>query len=666
MKPNKFNKISKSPEAFFNAIPTGIEENIDFRGDLHTYLVKDQQAKSQFLALCYLDPCIFFNTSLWCPNPRGKTGLRNVPFILRPHQNKAVREIKHCIDNSEDADIDKSRDEGATFILCGIDILYFILQKQFTVLLGSRIEPLVDTSSEIINGNVVGNELTLFYKLLYLLNSLPLYLQPKFRKTHMFLQNLENQSAFSGQATSIGFGKGSRATVIEVDELAAIEPKIAQAIIENIADVSGCCIFNSTQGDWGEAHPYAKMLLDKRVKTIILDWTDNPEKNRGLYKSPEAGIIQIKDIDYYRQQYSGRFDNIESMQKVNVNNIQGTYPFVADGGVSNYNCYRSIWFDKEELRPGRTKRGVAQNILRIPFGSSDTFFPFDLTEKLRDKTREPDYRGSIEYSLGQDGYIREPYFIPGGKNSIFCWWGDLINVRPDQNHNYVVGVDLSKGTGTSNSVAAVGDVNTNEIVGMIVTPYLSIPDFAELTVALCEWVGGNVPPLLIWEENGAPEFLKRVNELGYYSLYIKEDKEGHKLKSKTKHGWRSTGGPNGTKIAVLNALESALYEGLREDSRFTPLKLYDEQTVNELASYVYFEGKIDVGPVMLQTETSGAKAAHGDRGIAVGLCNEGSKQQTKGKVINATFIVPGSWAARRQLKEQKDAKRKENSKVWWE
>ena len=309
MKPTKFNKISKSPEAFFNAIPTGIEENIDFRGDLHTYLVQDKQAKSQFLALCYLDPCIFFNTSLWCPNPRGKTGLRNVPFILRPHQNKAVREIKRCIDNSEDADIDKSRDEGATFILCGVDILYFILQEQFTVLLGSRIEPLVDTSSEIVNGNVVGNELSLFYKLLYLLNSLPLYLQPKYRKTHMFLQNLENQSAFSGQATSIGFGKGSRATVIEVDELAAIEPKIAQSIIENISDVSGCCIFNSTQGDFGESHPYAKMLLDKRVKTIILDWADNPVKQIGLYKSEKTGEVDIYDTEYYKKHYPGLIEN---------------------------------------------------------------------------------------------------------------------------------------------------------------------------------------------------------------------------------------------------------------------------------------------------------------------------------------------------------------------
>lgn len=339
--------------------------------------------------------------------------------------------------------------------------------------------------------------------------------------------------------------------------------------------------------------------------------------------------------------------------------------FYFDGGISNFGMPRTQWLDNEEREKVITPRGKAQNLLCIDCGSTDLFFSFELINKLQDLVRNPDYYGNISYELGVDGYIQDIWFEPGGKQSIFYWWGELPNRRPTQFHNYVVGCDISKGTGTSNSVAAVEDVNTNEIVGLLITPYLSIPNFAEQVVALCEWIGGNIPPLLIWEENGAPEFLWRVEELGYYNLYCKVDQEGNKLKSKTKHGWRSTKGPTGTKVSILNALESALYEGLRVEPRFTPLKIYDSQTINELGSYVYFEGKVDVGLASMQTETSGAKAAHGDRGIAIALCNEGRKQIEPGIYQAPKTYHSSSWMARKQKREMQIAKQKENSKLWW-
>jgi len=224
---------------------------------------------------------------------------------------------------------------------------------------------------------------------------------------------------------------------------------------------------------------------------------------------------------------------------------------------------------------------------------------------------------------------------------------------------------MSKGTGTTNSVASVLNVNTNEIEGMLVTPYMSVVDFAEKVVALCEWIGGNEPPLLIWEENAMADFLKRVNELDYYSLYVKEDKEGHKKKSGNKYGWRSTPGANGTKVEVMNKLESSLHEGLKEKPRFAPLKIYDEQTINEMESYVWFEGRIDVGPAAMQTETSGAKASHGDRVISVAIANEGRKQQQLGTGREAQFYSENSFMARKEAKERKEAERTANGKQWW-
>ena len=677
---NNYSKISETTESFLAAIPRDLKTNVRFREWLHKHLLENKEDQANYLAHCFLDPVIFFNTAIWLPNPRGDAGDRTVPCVLRPQQEKAVRIIKQAIDEGFDLAIDKSRDEGATFLLCGITLMYWLIQDEFTILLGSRVEELVDKSSDIVNGRVVGSEKTLFYKVMYLLNNLPPYLKPKYTKTHMFLQNLENGSAYTGESTSMGFGKGSRATVIAVDELAAVEPKIAQAIIENIADVATCCIFNSTQGDWGEAHPYAKMLKDPDVQKIILDWTDNPCKNVGLYKSERDGEVTLHDLDYYKKAYPDlvlpklrlknagpNANNPAKVDKLTLKkkSVPEQYHelFVWDGGVSNFNCFRSVWYDSEEKRPQRTKRGMAQNVLRIAAGSSELFFSFALTERLRDRVRTPRYYGDVNYTIGYDGCINHSELVYGSHHSALRWWGEMHNGRPLQGHNYVIGCDLSKGTGTSNSVAAFIDVNTNELVGLYVTAYLSISDFAERAVALGEWVGGNEPPLIGWEENGAPEFQVRLNELGWYNLYVKQNRLNKPTKSANKYGWRSTKGTSGTKVEVLNKLDAALHEGLRDKPRFRPLIVYDEQLINELASYVWAEGKIDIMPAAMQTESSGAKAAHGDRVIACAVANDSVIQQVQGDEQEERYFSPSSWMARKAAREEKDARVKKNCKV---
>jgi len=449
-----------------------------------------------------------------------------------------------------------------------------------------------------------------------------------------------------------------------VDEAAQIDPKEAAYIIENLADTAPTNVFNSTVGPWGGAHPYSKLMVEHPDKTIELSFYDCPEQGAGRYTSPEDGKILIKDIVYYRGNYSG-FNIIEANKVYSLNELPQVFPFIADGNISNFGCDRTAWLDNFERDKAITPRGKAQNLLMIDSGSTDMFFQFGLLEKLRDKTRKPYYNGDIGYTLDDNGYIYDSWFEPSGDNGILSWWGVLRNGRPFQGYNYVVGCDISKGTGTTNSVAAVLNVNTNEIEGLLVTPYLSITDFAEMSVALCEWVGGNTPPLLIWEENGAPDFLKRIDELGYYNMFVKEDKQGKKNKSGNKYGWRSTSGPNGTKLEALNGLDSALHEGLKENPRFSPLKLYDEQTVNEMEGYVWFEGKIDIGPASAQTETSGAKASHGDRVIAVSIANYGRRQQQPGNGSESRFYAENSWMARKAAKEAKEERQKANSKKWW-
>jgi len=487
------------------------------------------------------------------------------------------------------------------------------------------------------------------------MNELPLYLKASYEKSHMILQNLDNGSAFEGETTNAGFGKGARGRVIMIDEAAQIEPNLAQKIFENIADTSSCCIFNSTQGDWGAAHPYAKALKLPNTHKVILDWTENPRKNPGLYDSPKNGYVRIYDLKYYKQKWPKTFNKYQQEIPIPVAELDGTYPFIADAGVSNFHCRRSPWFDNYAKRPNTSPRSVAQNVLRVPAGSSDMFFNYALMENLKDKIKSPRYEGKIEYIL-EGSSIKESWFTPGGSNSNFSWWGELPNRRPEQSHNYAVGCDISRGTGTSNSVAAIIDVNTSELVGILVTPYHRQEQFAELVVALCEWIGGVERPLLCWETNGASDFEARIDELGYYNLYDNEKKF---------KGWRSSGGPQGTKIELLNSYEAALFEAQKEKTEFDCLYIYDEQLVNEMGQYVFFEGRVDVGPATMQTESSGAKAAHGDRVIGVAIANLCSKQQVKGRRDPYSLVEEGSFFDRKRRRETAETKRQKDSKIWY-
>jgi len=664
MNAEHYSKISKSPDRFLKAVPNDISDNIVFRKDLHGYLCTDEKAVANYLALSFLDPVIFFNSSLWTFNSQLRH--KHLPFVLWPHQEGAVRGIKEAIETGKDIFFKKSRKQGATYINLGVLLLYFLVNPDERFLLGSRKENLVDDGSEIKDNSVIGSEETLFYKLLYMLNTMPKYLQPPIYKKNLFMQNLANSAAFKGEATNLGFGKAFRARVSIVDEAAQIEPKEASYIIENLADTAPTNIFNSTTGPWGASHPYAKLMAEHPDKVIELSFYDNPEQGAGRYTSPEDGKIVIKDIDYYRKKYTNMFTEIEQDKVYSLDELPKCFPFIADGNISNFGCDRTAWLDEFERDKAVTPRGKSQNLLMIESGSTDMFFQFGLLEKLRDKTRRPYYSGDIGYTLDKDGYIYDTWFESGGENSILSWWGVLTTAaRPFQGHNYVVGCDISKGTGTTNSVAAVLNVNTNEIEGLLVTPYLPVTDFAEKVVALCEWVGGNNPPLLIWEENAMPDFLKRIDELGYYNLFVKEDLIGKKKKSGNRYGWRSTTGPNGTKVEVMNYLDGALHEGLKESPRFTPLRIYDEQTINEMESYVWFEGKIDIGPAAAQTETSGAKASHGDRVIAVAIANYGRRQQQPGDGKNSRFYPENSWMSRKAAKEAKDERQRQSEKQWW-
>jgi hypothetical protein len=668
----KFSSID-TPDKFLAAFPTDLQENIDKRQKLHGILADDVQAQEHYMQMCLAKPQIAFNSALWTYDPRRLPGYRNQPFILRPKQSIFIDEIKSAIETEHDLIADKSREEGATEVICKMFVLYWWLWPETSFLVGSRKEQLVDNSVEFKDGRLIGPHQCLFHKIMYGITNLPAWVNINFSKKHGFLQNLDNNSTFEGESTNESFGAGNRATGVLVDEVARIEPDVAQYIIDNIHDTSPCCIYNSTHFRWGAGHPYARLLRSNRIKTVTLGFEDNPAKNKGMYKSPDLDVIEILDIDYYRNICPEVFNDIEPSKAFTYSEFEKkilTYPeeiqdkcknikFVADGGETNFNRDRSVWFDAEEAR-GRSKTDIAQNILRIPQGSADMFFDEPTVHRIRSLYQKPPrYRGRLKFDI-VNGVLSNFKYVLSNVENRFKWWGPLRNGQPNIANNYIVGCDISRGTGASNSVMAICDVNKNELIGIYANPFIDVTDFAELAVATCKWLGG---AYLIWEANGPGDtFDKRVWKLGYNRVYINKNERKMLRKRSQTRGWRSTPGVNGSKMDMLSYLDVALSESIKTTKYYRYITIHDEALINELEDYMFMPGRVDINLSNAILDESGAKYAHGDRVIATGLCVLGMREQRPANLRKKRVAPSESFQSRFQKWEEENEETKRSSR----
>lgn len=288
-----------SPQAFFAAIPIDLRANIAFRIKLHGFLATDQKAQDAFLGMCRAYIPIAFNTSFFTLNPQKPPAERNQPFILRPIQVPAVETMCRCIDDGRDVGLNKSRKQGASELSCKVFAAKALLDELSHFILGSRKEDLVDKSGDLY---------TLFAKVDNVMTYLPSWWKKqcgytaKDDRTHLLMRIPYNNSRISGEATNESFGAGSRSTAILLDEFGRVDYSVAKAIEGSVHDVSNCVFFSSTH--WlGQNHEFALALKKPSTEIINLLWHSNPEENVGLYRTPEPGVVELLDVEYYREHY---------------------------------------------------------------------------------------------------------------------------------------------------------------------------------------------------------------------------------------------------------------------------------------------------------------------------------------------------------------------------
>jgi len=653
----KLSKQIDTPEGFFAAIPQDLRENLQYRMNLHDKLEKDPGMQKAYLELCWADLRILFNTAFWVFDTQDTKGNRNKPFILWPHQEKAVEKIHQSIIEQKDLAINKSRKEGATEIICKAFAGHFLLDPESNFLVGSRKAEYVDKGVEIVNGAVHGLHKTLMHKICYAIMTLPRWMRPNVVKTYMLLQNLDNGATISGEATNENFGAGDRQNAILIDE-------------DSVHDTSECIIVNSTHF-WGPEHPYNQLLTQRygKIEVCKLPWWENPTKNKGLYMSPKYDVIEIEDIDYYRELCPEVFNNIERrepfvLSKLERDNITekwadklSSIKFVADGGDLNDGNWRSPWYDKEESE--RRPSDVARNLNMTPRGSDVSVFTTSTLRKIEVKTvLPPKYHGDLKV-IYKDGKVVAGKFVPGAHKKLL-WWGELEKGRPKQDHNYIVGCDISLGRGSSNSVASIVDVNTREEVGKWVDSSTPPESFADAVVALCKWIGGKDKfPLLIWESNGPGlVFGDKVLRNKYPFVYVQRDEKARRKKKKNRYGWVNTKGPDGSKFHLCVSLDAALTEGVSDKPEGKYIITHDINVVNEAEGYVFNSSGTPCVTKSLEDDDTSASATHGDRVIALGLCNLALAYQPAAlvevqKKINKNTIGGRMLQRKRELQKKK-------------
>lgn len=627
--------------------------------DLHGYLATaTKQARNDFIEKCRIEPPITFKTMFWTEQPKPNIQPFGVwPFITWDWQDEEIREIDYYMSVGGKFHRRKSREIGMTWIILGCGENRWLFTPRDKGLVTSRKEELVDKK---------GNPDTLFWKLDFMFNRLPEWVKPEHLRADRHLENLWNESVIDGEATVENVGRGGRRTWSFCDEFQAVKHADAASMDRALTDTAACRIYLGTSEY--KSHPFSVIGRSKGVNSRFLGWWLHPYKSIGLYWSPDINKIVIEDIDYYKNLAPKVFEKYEKGQEIKYSSLEEEllyeYPelkisFIADGGIPEKPKWRSPWYDKEESE--RDPLDTATNLDGNEIGAGDSVFTqATLNQMASQYVKRPKHAGEILYSCS-DNKIRNIRYLEGGKSRL-KWWGELGGNRPVQNHNYVLGCDVSLGQGQSNSVCSIFDVDLRTKVGVWCDSYTLPEQFAEQVFAIGRWVGGvSGEPYLNFEANGIGQvFGKRIRQLGYGFVYrTTTEKKGYHQKMQTL-GWFSN---TNNKLELLTSYNAALTACFRSKMNAMAFINPDGDAIKEAEDYI-FNGT-QIVPSQCIEDSGGAKAAHGDRVIADALCNLAAQDQPKAaKEFEEKIIGTSAWFEKQVADEE--YKKQNKTKIWLE
>ncbi len=594
-----------------------MRENLRWRSKVHRKVLEDPEYAEVIREACSKDFLFWLAGFGWTYDPRPHQPFPRMPFIPYPFQEKAAIEILFVM-GTKDLLVEKSRDMGASYLLVAIYTWLWLYHRDLSFLFVSRVEDYVDKT---------GNPKALFWKFDYLVDNLPVWLQPRGynRDKHrhsMHAENPETGSVIDGESTNKRVARGDRRTSIMLDEFAAVEH--GHSVLSATRDATDCRIFNSTPE--GNSNAFAD-IRKTGIKKLRLHWTVHPLKSVGSYTRENGEYVSLDDAYWDKGDVSR--DLFDEMAALDRKVLDRGVP-LPDGKT------RSPWYAEQCSRAGSAQE-IAQEVDIDYLGSGYQFFQQDrIAEAVRKYARPPIVVGDLEY----DNETAEPIkFVENPKGSLRLWFMLGSDDNPPNEHKISLGCDISAGTGASNSVASGWDSLTSEKIAEYVNPNIRPEQFAKQCVALARWLGG---AYLIWETNGVGcQFGSRVMELYYGNIYYNKREEAISKKVSDIPGWVPT---KNSKVTLLGAYR----DGLDNDKCINRSK----EALEETLEFVFNpDGSVVHSKASDKRDPSGAKSNHGDRVIADALGFKGIGERShKTESASKRGVPVGSLAWRNQMR----------------
>jgi hypothetical protein len=603
------NSIADLP--YYHRVPKGPADNLRMRQKLWKAGAEDPQVAREILTACSRDVLFYINLFAFTYDVM-RSDPPDVPFITFPFQDEAILTVIHW---------------------------FWMFRRMQSFLLVSRNKDYVDKA---------GNPKSLFWKLDFLNNHLPVWMKPDLVRTDLHMENKRTASVVDGESTTGDVAAGDRRTAIFLDEFSRFEVADGFRSLAASQHATRCRIFNSTPNGVGNAH---HKMYQSNVKKLRLHWSDWPEKAAGLYTS-EGGKLKILDRDYWRAKVkAARSDLSDHAVDYLLDEPPDEFGAIVGYAFIRDDKLRSPYYDDEcERTPIQSL--IKQELDIDYLGSGGQFFEAAELEKARkDFARAPFQTGELHFdgaTCHPEGFKR----ISSGRLKL--WFHPDAAGDPPRDRKYVIGTDVSAGTGASNSCMSVLDAKTGEKVAAFVCPHTRPERLADYACALGRWFAGSDgrPAFIVFEGQGpGSDFGQRLAELHYTNLYYHASAPSGKISKKP--GWFSTGDG---KRNLLTNYGCAMIAGQFINR--------DAEAIQECYEYVWLKsGEIGHSRAEGSLDPSGAKHNHGDRVIGDALAWLGMKETPKRAEDVTPVAPPGSFAWRR---EQYDKQQKELAKAGWQ
>lgn len=565
---------------YYGVVPKDPLAHLDFRIEIAKRCATDLAYREMIHKWCAEDFLFFCNSMVWIIEPRDESGDSLMPFNTWANQDPVMAAMAHYLGKRRDIVGDKSRAQGATWIVCALYIWGALFRRRKAFGIMSKDE---ETGDDYQDPNSVG------WKIDFILKNLPEWMRPAGIEvggphrstTHHTWRFANTDSTIKIYAANKTSGRGGRATSFFLDEAGSFGANRDLEALSNLQQVCFNRIVISTPNGT-EIEFYRLVSTPSIWLKVILDWEDNPSQNQGKYTSRD-GKLEILDLNF---------------------EFPPDYDYILDG------ITRSPWFDNECARANHNMVEINRELRRDHGGSKTRPFPETALSTAKKYCRDPDRQGMLGFERSDPSDIDSMKWREDKAGPLKLWFQPDTEGLPPPG-TYVVNADVAAGTGSSTSSNSVIQVfnNVGEQVAEFACNRTPPPKLARIMVALCYWFGRGKPTSYANFEKTGPlgtQFSGALKRLQYPHVYHMIDR--------TKRGGKRSNNPGWHTSKTANTLEP-LVNALCDEQ----IVIRSHDLARECGEYEFSQGDWTHPGAKSAKDAADQGFNHGDRAVAAGI-----------------------------------------------